>query len=108
MKNITIIFLCILSLVSLVGCATLENRFCPTKGINEQHQLYVEKGIYPSLRLDIKEIKWLPTSEYRPGRVDYFSNILLTSFVIIDLPISIVSDTLFLPLDVYRRNFPKK
>jgi uncharacterized protein YceK len=85
------------------GCATLEHRVWPTLGkedpLSENHTLYVENGIYPASRLVIQEIKWLPTSEYKPGRVDPLSNSILICLAIVDLPISAVIDTLLLPYD---------
>ena len=97
----------ILSSIILSSCATTEHRFCPTPGkedpLNKNHVLYVEDGIYPATRLDYQEIKWLPTSEYRPGRIDYFSNFIYTCMIAVDFPISFLIDTILFPYDIFKR-----
>ena len=102
MKKITIIFILVLTLVSMSGCATsivlLEGRTNYPK-------------IYPSTLFNCNSIYFLSNWELEALINASFIDVGFCPLLIvgntIDLPISIVSDTLFLPLDVYRWNFPK-
>ena len=103
MKKIIINILIAIFLINLLGCATattrLENNSRDTK-------------IYPATYSDGEVIYQVFTPKGIHFMMDeYFdgwSRIPILLFSTIDLPISITSDTLFLPWDVYRWNFPKK
>jgi len=105
MKRIIINILITLILINLSGCATCLFR----------HDCFSNEGfgewakIYPATIFNGGFIYICSTK----GAPFFGGNIYLLSppYILgntIDLPISITSDTLFLPLDVYRWNFPKK
>ncbi|MCP3176524.1 YceK/YidQ family lipoprotein [Desulfuromonas sp. KJ2020] len=106
MKKFNVIFIFV-SVFLINGCSTIEHRLSsPEKKAEFQDYGIVQDGIYPATRQDFLALKYIPNSEYRPGQVDYLSNAILACFVVIDIPISIVFDTIFLPHDLNIKNEP--
>ncbi|MHA1574727.1 MAG: YceK/YidQ family lipoprotein [Alphaproteobacteria bacterium] len=93
MKNITIIFILILTLISMSGCATSMAR----------SEEIGQRGIYPATFINCGMICLFCISG-GPFLMEEINNVWVSPIFIlgntVDLPISIVSDTLFLPLDI--------
>ena len=105
MKKIIINILIVVLLMKLSGCATIlfRQECLSNDGFGEWAK------IYPATLFNCGFIYICCTE----GAPMFGGNMYLLSppFILantIDLPISITSDTLFLPLDVYRWNCPKK
>ena len=83
----------------LIGCmclmACMLNSGCAT---SFRIQSQMPDGIYPATRLDV----WI-IPEMWHGNVGTFEAIWLTPVAIIDIPISIVTDTIRLPVDIYNK-----
>ncbi len=106
MKKITIIFILVLTLVSMSGCSTY---LAHKENFSEDFKIY--SATTTSSYLSLYFIYAFTSSIME---VNDFNDVALgCTFPIailafsMDFPIAIVSDTLFLPIDVYRWNFPK-
>jgi len=101
MKKIILNILIAVLLVNLSGCATSETRFD-----DYDSQL---TGIYPATVMNGAFIATCFTEDGVPFMTGSINGFLIFPILLgntIDLPISITSDTLFLPWDIYRWNFP--
>ena len=101
MKKIILNILIAVLLVNLSGCATSETRL-------DDYETPFAK-IYPATAMNGAYIVTCFTADGVPFMTGDIGGLLLFPILLgntIDLPISITSDTLFLPLDVYRWNFP--
>jgi uncharacterized protein YceK len=102
MKKLIINILIAVFLLNLSGCATGENRL---DGYDRQFT-----KIYPATAMNGTYIATCFTEDGVPFMAGNIGGLLLFPILLgnaIDLPISITSDTIFLPLDIYRWNFPE-
>ena len=101
-KKITINILIIIFLINLSGCATVV---LGTGGRNRWNKVYPATGANCQVFFDSCSKQGIP---FMFGYIDGWARVPFFLLNTIDLPFSITSDTLLLPVDIYRWNFPKK
>jgi len=104
MKKLIINILIVVFLINLSGCATIA--------MLDLYDRDRTAKVYPATYLDGELICECFSKRGIPfwmgAHIDGLGRIPVFIIGTIDLPISITSDTLLLPMDVYRWNFPKK
>jgi len=88
------------SLLLLNGCASIYR----LSDDNEEHAVY--RGIYPSTKMDFAMLN----SAANDNGGNWMSGVVtfLSPFVIIDIPISVIADTITLPYDAYQHSYNSK
>lgn len=96
------LLLALLTALTLTGCASLQNRFHkydPNDWADGVSPIREPRYIYPGTQSDLRNLAipfWSSGDALYDGMVCMFYPVPL-----IDLPLSIVADTVFLPYDIY-------
>ena len=100
----------LLAYIVLITLATLLNAGCATIVIRTDISGSKPKGLYPATRADVTgtirycrgelDLFWSDAGSSRPNIIE---KILWATFATIDLPISIVTDTVCLPWDIAKK-----